>query len=244
VRRPRIIGVLLLPFCLAPPAAAAADDVPGLRLEHRYTSLDGVTHSVWTQWTHGIEVYDRYLATHVDAAGRLITVTGNPLRELELTTVRPQLSARAARARFGGETQLVAFEGRLAWRVDGQDDLYPDQRTSPRAVNLGADPTWIDRSEGGTKLQGNNAHATTFIDFGDDPPEVAQVGGNWAFPVQFFNQAGCPRSAARSTRRTSTPAWRTASRPRRRRSTSSTTSTTGRSRRRSGSTRRRATTST
>jgi hypothetical protein len=41
-------------------------------------------------------------------------------------------------------------------------------------------------------LRGNNAHVTTFVEFTGDPEEVEQVSGNWAFPVQFFNHAGCP----------------------------------------------------
>ena len=71
-------------------------------------------------------------------------------------------------------------------------DLHPDQNATPRTLNLGADPSWIDRSEGGTKLQGNNAHATVFVSFTGDEPEVAQVGGDWSFPATFFNHAGCP----------------------------------------------------
>ena len=103
---------------------AAAEDYPGLRLKDRYTSLDGVTHSVWTQWTRGIEIYDHYLGTNVDAAGRLINTTGNPLRELELNTVTPRLRAREARARAraDGKARQVVFEGRLAWLVDGPEE--------------------------------------------------------------------------------------------------------------------------
>jgi hypothetical protein len=72
-------------------------------------------------------------------------------------------------------------------------DLQPDQTASPRTVNLGTDPSWIDRSEGGTKLQGNNVHAHSQLEFTGDETEVAQAGGNWSFPVQFFNHSGCPR---------------------------------------------------
>jgi hypothetical protein len=212
----RIFGALALAFGLAAPAAAEAE----LRLDDRYTSLDGVTHTVWSQWTQGVEVYDRFVIEHVAADGRLISKTGTPVRNVDLNTVAPRISARAAQARFGGRTRLVAFGSRLAWRVDAPEetvivdatdgrvlerrslvsdansalvyDSFPDQRTPPRTVNLSADPTWIDRSEGGTKLQGNNAHATTFVEFTGDPVEVAQVNGNWAFPVLFFNQAECP----------------------------------------------------
>jgi hypothetical protein len=71
--------------------------------------------------------------------------------------------------------------------------LHPDQQATPTMVDLGADPTWIDRSEGGTKLQGNNAHAQSYLQFTGDPTEVAQVGGNWSFPATFFNHAPeCP----------------------------------------------------
>jgi hypothetical protein len=65
--------------------------------------------------------------------------------------------------------------------------LHPDKRVQPTLVNLGADPAWINRSEGGTKLAGNNAHATSFLDFTGDPTEVPQSGGNWSFPIQYFS---------------------------------------------------------
>jgi len=70
--------------------------------------------------------------------------------------------------------------------------LHPDRNLTATTVNLGADPSWINRSEGGTKLQGNNAHAKSFLQFTGDETEVAQVGGDWSFPAQFFTHLECP----------------------------------------------------
>jgi hypothetical protein len=40
--------------------------------------------------------------------------------------------------------------------------------------------------------QTGSTRSTRWLEFSDDVAEVAQVGGNWSFPVQFFNQAECP----------------------------------------------------
>jgi extracellular elastinolytic metalloproteinase len=210
------------------PAAIALDHVrenlgelETLQLSDRYTSLDGVTHLVWKQRVRGVEVDGTFLGANVAADGRLINVTGDPVADLELTSVKPAITAREA---LGRPARLVVVpEGpRLAWRaaVDGEEvvvdaldgdvlerrslvshankalvyDLQVDRRVTPRTVDLGADPSWIDRSEGGTKLQGNNAHAMSFVEFTGDPVEVAQAGGDWAFPFAFFDHAECPAS--------------------------------------------------
>jgi subtilisin-like proprotein convertase family protein len=79
-----------------------------------------------------------------------------------------------------------------------QADIWPNHPAvgvPPTRVNLGADPTWIDDAAGGTRLAGNNAHAYADINnngIADAGENVAQVGGDWLFPMTFFNHAGCP----------------------------------------------------
>ena len=74
-------------------------------------------------------------------------------------------------------------------------DLHPNKNVAPTRVDLGADPLWIDDTAGGTKLRGNNAHAYADVNnnnLADASEEVAQVGGDWIFPITFFNHAECP----------------------------------------------------
>jgi hypothetical protein len=75
---------------------------------------------------------------------------------------------------------------------------FPQNGGTPNTVNLGTDPSWIDRStlDATDTLVGNNAHAyadangTNGYQAGEG---VAKTGGNdWLFTTQFFTQAECP----------------------------------------------------
>jgi subtilisin-like proprotein convertase family protein len=75
---------------------------------------------------------------------------------------------------------------------------FPDQTQSPTTVNLGADPTWIDRSAAnGDILLGNNADAYSDINGTNGRQageEVTKTGsGDWVFNTTFFVNGGdCP----------------------------------------------------
>lgn len=81
-------------------------DVANLKLVARSVSPDGVTHLRFNQVLDGIEAWDSGLDAHVTADGRLITVSGTPLRGARLRDTTPDVSALAslgtARAEAGG----------------------------------------------------------------------------------------------------------------------------------------------
>ncbi len=76
--------------------------------------------------------------------------------------------------------------------------FFPQSTGTPSTVNLGADPTWIDRStlDVTDTLVGNNAHAYADVggvngyDAGEGVPKNG--GTDWLFATTFFNQAECP----------------------------------------------------
>ena len=77
--------------------------------------------------------------------------------------------------------------------------LHPSQTEAPTAVNFGTDPSWLDRSAAnGNQLIGNNTH--TYVDnngtngyqSGEQVTRNGGIGGDWTYPMAWFNHAECP----------------------------------------------------
>jgi subtilisin-like proprotein convertase family protein len=114
----------------------ATSDVADLAVTDAYTSGIGTRHLTFDQVVDGVAVYGGQVMANVDAKGRLINVSGEPVSGLDLDTTTPDLSEvqalHRARADVGGEpsggfgeiesASLVAFPGakrtaELAWDV-------------------------------------------------------------------------------------------------------------------------------
>jgi subtilisin-like proprotein convertase family protein/Zn-dependent metalloprotease len=111
------------------------DDVASLAVTDAYTSGLGVQHLTFDQLVDGVPVWGGQVMANVDAKGRLINVSGNPVPGLSLDTTTADLTRlqalHRARADVGGETSggfadiesasLVAFplkdSAELAWEV-------------------------------------------------------------------------------------------------------------------------------
>ena len=107
------------------------------------------------------------------------------------------------------EVVVDAGSGRVLSRESRTDFLnqaavwaaHPTDGVAPTTVNLGADPSWIDNTVGGTKLQGNNAHAyadtnaNNIADAAEEVPQVAPPNGDWLYPITYSHQAECPAFA-------------------------------------------------
>lgn len=75
--------------------------------------------------------------------------------------------------------------------------LHPSKLVTPKAVNFGTDPTWLDRSAAnGNQLMGNNTHTysdTNGTNGYQAGEETTRNGGtNWKYPMTWYNQAECP----------------------------------------------------
>ena len=101
------------------------------------------------------------------------------------------------------EVVVNASSGRVLARQSRTDFLnqasiwqdHPSTLVAPTTVNLGADASWIDDTAGNTRLGGNNTRTYADVNgnnVADAAEEVAQVAGDWLFPITFFNQAECP----------------------------------------------------
>ena len=200
---------------------ARARDVP-LRLTSRYRSPDGVTHLAWAQTADGIDVDDASLVAHVARDGRLVGIDDTLVRRIELRAMRPRVRARGRltvmrdgrlawrRTETGAdglpyEVVTDAADGdvvlrRSLARFANQATVYdnhpgPPEPSTPTTVDLGADPTWVDR-KGSTApyiLQGNNAHAYAITGSGLDEIESG-AGDDWQFPQTPFDPVDetCP----------------------------------------------------
>ena len=112
-----------------------ADDVASLVVTDAYTSGPGTRHLTFDQLIDGVAVHGGEVHANVDAKGRLINVSGDPVSGLALDTTTPELTKvealHSARADIGGATSggftdiesasLVAFPNgkaaELAWDV-------------------------------------------------------------------------------------------------------------------------------
>jgi subtilisin-like proprotein convertase family protein len=107
--------------------------------------------------------------------------------------VRYESVVDAASGKLLLRRSLTAFLSRAAVHRDypsasaGGDDV---------TVDLAADPTWLDRSDGATRLAGNNARAYADAGGGDgvDPGEdvPASAGTDWLYPRTAFGVDGQP----------------------------------------------------
>jgi hypothetical protein len=109
--------------------------------------------------------------------------------------VRYESVVDAASGKLLLRRSLTSFLSRAAVHRDypgapvGGDDV---------TVDLAADPSWLDRSDGATRLAGNNAHAyadvggSDGVDPGEDVP--ASAGSDWLYPPTTFSVDGqaCP----------------------------------------------------
>lgn len=120
----------------APSLGLVRDDVASLQVADAYTSGAGVRHLTFDQVVDGVPVWAGEVLANVDAKGRLINVSGDPVSGLTLDTTEPGLTKlqalHRARADVGASTSggfaaiesasLVAFpsgkhEAELAWEV-------------------------------------------------------------------------------------------------------------------------------
>lgn len=98
-------------------------------------------------------------------------------------------------------------------------DRYPGAATggSPRTVDLDADPTWLNRSAGGTRLAGNNAHAyadtaaPSGVDAGEDVG-VNPASGDWVYPLTPVSAPGQPCPTPGCTWNSANPATKAVNR--------------------------------
>ena len=113
----------------------ASGDVASLAVTDSYTSGPGTQHLTFDQLVDGVPVWGGQVHANVDAKGRLVNVSGDPVPGLSLDTTTPDLTRlqalHRARADVGGETDggftdiesagLVAFpvkdSAELAWDV-------------------------------------------------------------------------------------------------------------------------------
>lgn len=112
------------------------EDVSDLRVTHSYASGAGIRHLTFDQVVEGVPAYGATVLANVDADGRLINVSGEPVPGLTLDTTSPRLTGRQAlhraRADVGAEprggfaeiesARLVAYPrvkraAELAWEV-------------------------------------------------------------------------------------------------------------------------------
>lgn len=63
---------------------------------------------------------------------------------------------------------------------------YPDINGTPQTVDLGADPEWLDDSNGGTRLAGNFARVRI------EGADLPAMSGDWLYPYTFFEDPFCP----------------------------------------------------
>jgi subtilisin-like proprotein convertase family protein len=73
-------------------------DLAALRLTDRATAPDGITHLAFAQRDDGVPAYDSALTASVTADGRLLTIGGAPVHDLEPPSTAPPLGPAAARS--------------------------------------------------------------------------------------------------------------------------------------------------
>ena len=104
----------------------SGDDLKTLRLRRDYVDVLGTHHLSWTQWAGGLQVFGQGLSASVTRDGRLVNVTGGPMRGLRAPAAGFRLSAGAAiaAARTGASAAVAAPQARdTASRV-----LFPTGR--------------------------------------------------------------------------------------------------------------------
>ena len=75
-----------------------ASDIAALREAARSTTSDGITHLAFDQEDGGVAAYDSALTANVTRDGRLVTVGGAPVHDLDAPGTAPPLGPAAARA--------------------------------------------------------------------------------------------------------------------------------------------------
>ncbi|MDX6512197.1 MAG: hypothetical protein QOE36_1701 [Gaiellaceae bacterium] len=72
------------------------ESVAQLRFVKDYVDVGGTHHITWAQRFGGIEAFDSFLRAAVTSDGRLVNVTGSPLRTAGTTSLAPRVSAETA----------------------------------------------------------------------------------------------------------------------------------------------------
>ena len=170
-------------------------DIRTLKLRDDYVDALGTHHLSFVQRAGGLTLFGQGIRAAVAADGRLINVTGGPMRGLRATAGRPALGASeaiatartsvgatAARARID-RAKLMLFPtgrgARLAWR------------TFTRISSVQTDVSFVDAKTGeilyrnnltdsGTPVQVGTAEAWPFY-----PSTIATGGGGVEQPVTF-----------------------------------------------------------
>ena len=122
-RRPEAIA---LRYVSAHPGVFGLDraDLATLRLRNVYTDIAGTRHLSWVQYAGGVPVFGNGLKANVAKDGRLVSVTGSPVRDLPAVSATPAISARSARA-----TAIRDVEGRVT-SPSARRDAGPTRATS------------------------------------------------------------------------------------------------------------------
>jgi extracellular elastinolytic metalloproteinase len=97
---PRRPEVIVQRYVAAHPGVFGLDraDLATLRLRNVYTDITGTRHLSWLQYAGQVPVFGNGLKANVAKDGRLVNVTGSPVRGLEAVSATPAISARSARA--------------------------------------------------------------------------------------------------------------------------------------------------
>jgi hypothetical protein len=119
----------------------SAGDLATLHLRRDYVDVLGTHHLSWTQSAGGLELFGQGLSAAVSKAGRLINVTGSPMRGLRAPTGTARLtpSAAIAAARAGAGARATSDARDTARRV-----LFP---TGRGAVGAWQTITFVSPSE-------------------------------------------------------------------------------------------------
>jgi extracellular elastinolytic metalloproteinase len=75
-----------------------SNDLGTLRLRKSYTDITGTRHLSWLQYAGQVPLFGNGLKAHVARDGRLISVTGSPVRGVDPVAVTPEVSAGEARS--------------------------------------------------------------------------------------------------------------------------------------------------
>ncbi len=167
-------------------------DLRTFHLRQDYADVAGTHHLSWTQSFRGVPVFHNGLRANVTEDGRLVNVTGSPVHDVRVASIRPRIgapSAIAAARKDGGARVLAAGPAdsatsvlfptgrglRLAWRTL----TWPStQRLSLSVVDATTGVVLYRQS-----LTDDDTGTATAWEF--YPSDLVPTGGNVANPVTF-----------------------------------------------------------
>ena len=157
-----------------------AADLRSFRLRRDYVDIDGTHHLSWVQRAGGLTVFGQGMHAAVTAGGRLVNVTGGPVRGLRAPRDAARLDAGAAiRAARAGRVASASSDRRDTAELA----LFPTSRGTRLAWK-----TFTSVSPSETDLSlidavtGKVLYRTNLTDAGAPPPTTATTGDDiWPF---------------------------------------------------------------